>query len=156
MPLSVKVFCGVIVLMATSVGRSIAMSAPILMQRESVLNRSKCKLHHPKNRSKGKKRKRSREQKNAQGRYFGSTHIDAAEPGAVVSEKHSAQNNDNNFLHGRLADYISLDVSDEEAGETIDPTSKQTTYDSDSSDLQLDDPDELIKPFRIINNNLTT
>lgn len=117
---------------------------------------SKCKLHHPKNRSKGskgKKRKRVGQQRKAQGRYFGSTHVNVSEPRTAVNEKHSTQNNDDIFIEGKYADYISLDFSDEEVGETNDLTSQRMFYDSDSSDLQLDDLDELIKPFRIMNRN---
>ncbi|KAF3976404.1 hypothetical protein CMV_000424 [Castanea mollissima] len=117
---------------------------------------SKCKLHHPKNRSKGskgKKRKRGGQQRKAQGRYFGSTHVNVSEPRTAVNEKHSTQHNDDIFIEGKYADYISLEFSDEEVGETNDLTSERMFYDSDSSDLQLDDLDELIKPFRIMNRN---
>lgn len=49
------------------------------------------------------------------------------------------------------ADFISIDVSDEEeAGESNDPVREQASYcDSDSSELELDDHDELIKPVRL-------
>ncbi|KAF8404047.1 hypothetical protein HHK36_008924 [Tetracentron sinense] len=118
---------------------------------------SKCKLHHPKSRSKGKKRKRSKEQKNVRGRYFGSMLIDIAESRSAVFDKHTEQNNEDIFLHeGRFADYISLDDSDEELTETNDPISMHSNLcDSDPSDLQID-LDELIKPIRIMNKNLAT
>ncbi|KAG6626185.1 hypothetical protein CIPAW_15G030900 [Carya illinoinensis] len=112
---------------------------------------SKCKLHHPKNRSKGKKRKRVGAQKNARGRYFGSMHINVSEPGTTVFEKHPSHNNDDLLLEGKFADYIGLDVSDEEVGESNDPGSEQTFCDSDLSDVQFDDLDQLIKPVRIMN-----
>ncbi|XP_059630634.1 uncharacterized protein LOC132273660 isoform X2 [Cornus florida] len=117
---------------------------------------SNCKLHHPKNRTKGKKKKPPREQKNTQGRYFGSRHIDFAECRMTLSEKHSAKDDDDDifFQEGRFADYISLDVSDEEDGETGDSARERTTLsDGDFADAQVD---EIIKPIRIMNKNLTT
>uniref|UniRef100_A0A5B7B3P1 C3H1-type domain-containing protein n=2 Tax=Davidia involucrata TaxID=16924 RepID=A0A5B7B3P1_DAVIN len=118
---------------------------------------SKCKLHHPKKRTKGNKRKPSREQKNTQGRYFDSRHIDIAECRAAVYEKHSSKDDDDIFFLGRFTDYISVDVSDEEAGETKDPTRGQTTLcDGDPRDVQVEDIDELIKPIHIMNKNLMT
>ncbi|XP_057973394.1 uncharacterized protein At1g21580 [Malania oleifera] len=112
---------------------------------------SKCKLHHPKNRSRGKKRKRSIEQTNARGRYFGSINPNIAETAVAVSEKHTAHNNEIFLEDGRLADYISLDVSDDEARETEGPMSEQTAMcDDEPSDAQLDNLDQLIKPIRIM------
>ncbi|XVE60266.1 hypothetical protein DITRI_Ditri05aG0115200 [Diplodiscus trichospermus] len=98
---------------------------------------SKCKLHHPKNRSKGKKRKRSVEHKNAHGRYFG---IDISEPKSMVYERHQALFDDNIFFDGKFSDYIRLDVSVDEAGELHQVICDQTAFDDhDSLDLQLDD-----------------
>ncbi|XWS25076.1 hypothetical protein CRYUN_Cryun27aG0040000 [Craigia yunnanensis] len=109
---------------------------------------SKCKLHHPKSRRKGKKNKRSMEHKNARGRYFG---IDISEPKRIVSERHQALVDDNIFFDGKFSDYINLDISDDETGE-LQVLCDQTTFgDNDSSDLQLDDFDESIKPIRIMN-----
>ncbi|KAI5355206.1 hypothetical protein L3X38_008101 [Prunus dulcis] len=116
----------------------------------------KCKLHHPRNRTKGKKRKRTREQKNAWGRYFVSKDINFSEPRAV-SGKHCAQNGDDIFDDGRAADFISIDASDEEAGESNDPINEQAaSCDSDSSELELDDLDELIKPVRLLDRSPKT
>ncbi|OMP06750.1 Zinc finger, CCCH-type [Corchorus olitorius] len=112
---------------------------------------SKCKLHHPKKRSRTKKSKRSMEHKNAYGRYFG---IDILEPKRVVSdtERHQALDDDDKFCDVKFSDYICLDVSDDEAGEVHRVINDQMAFgDNDSSDLQLDDPDELIKPIRIMN-----
>ena len=96
------------------------------------------------------------EQRNTRGRYFGSTRANVSEPTTAVHEKHSTQNKDDIFSEGKYADFISLDVSDEEVSESNDLTSQQTFYDSDSSDVQLDDHDELIKPVRIMNRNRST
>lgn len=69
-----------------------------------------------------------------------------------MSEKHFALDNDDIIFEGSIADYISLDGSDEEAVENKNPTDEQTTFsDSDPLDLQFGDPDELIKPIRIMN-----
>lgn len=67
-----------------------------------------------------------------------------------MSGKQSAQNSDDIIVDG-VADFISIDVSDEEVGETNDPIQEQAAYcDSDSSELELDDLDELIKPIRLL------
>ncbi|KAJ9166712.1 hypothetical protein P3X46_021419 [Hevea brasiliensis] len=111
---------------------------------------SKCKLHHPKNRSKGKKSKQSREKKIDQGRYFGSTHINVSEPGTAVSETHSAQDNSKICFEGSIADYMILDVADA-VRENINLADEQTSFsEGDPLDLKLVDPDELIKPIRIM------
>ncbi|KAF2291329.1 hypothetical protein GH714_022914 [Hevea brasiliensis] len=111
---------------------------------------SKCKLHHPKNRSKGKKNKKSREKKNAQRRYFGSMHINLSEIGTAVSEKHSAQDNAKICFEGSIPDYIYLDVGDD-TGENSNLADEQTSSsDSDAMDLQLVSLDELIKPICIM------
>lgn len=75
----------------------------------------------------------------------------------MVSEKDTAKNNDDiSFQEGRFADYISLDVSDEDIGSINGPRTQQTTlFGSEPSYLHLDDLDELIKPVLIMNKNLT-
>nr|XP_034930374.1 uncharacterized protein At1g21580 isoform X2 [Populus alba] len=111
---------------------------------------SKCKLHHPKNRTKEKKSKRSREN-NAQGRYFGLMHINATKTRNAVPGKLYVQDNDTICFEG-IADYISLDVSDEEVVENNNPGDLHTAFsDSDPMNLQLGDLDKLIKPVRIMN-----
>lgn len=111
---------------------------------------SKCKLHHPKKRSKGIKRKSSRGQKNAHGRYFGSRSVDAIGSRTAVSEKLHIKNSDDIFnVEDKFTDYISLDISDEEAGETVDPTMEQITMcASDGQVADLDD--EQIKPVCVM------
>lgn len=105
----------------------------------------KCKLHHPRKRTKGKIKKRSREHKNGWGRYFVSKDVSVSEP-ISASGKHYAQNGDAIFGN----DFISIDVCDEEAGESNNPPEQTTFYDSDPSELDLDDLDELIKPVRLL------
>lgn len=119
---------------------------------------SKCKLHHPKSRSKGKKSRGSRKQKSTYGRYFGSMLLDDSEPQmTMISERHSTHDNINLFVEGKLVDYISVDFSNEEAREANDALCGQTTFpDNDASDLQFDDLDELIKPIRIMNRQVSS
>lgn len=108
---------------------------------------AKCKLHHPKKQSKGKKRKRSGDQNNDSGRYFGSIHADVSEPGLTVAPSHSQKNEEH---EDELTDYISLDVY-EEAADMVDQSSGLSTFcDNDTVDLQLDTSDELIKHISII------
>ncbi|XP_042479792.1 uncharacterized protein At1g21580 isoform X2 [Macadamia integrifolia] len=118
---------------------------------------SMCKLHHPKNQNKGKKRKRSKDRKNKRGRYFGSRFTDATKNSTVASNKPAVQNNGDIFFEeGGFANYISLDFSDEEAGETTNITDMYTTLcDSEPSELASDDLGDLIKPVRILNRKLT-
>lgn len=107
---------------------------------------TKCKLHHPKKQSKGKKRKRSGDQ-NSRGRYFGSIPADVSEPGMMMAPRQRQKKDD---LENELSDYISLDVN-EEVTDTVDQAFEQSTFcDNDSFDLQLDTSDELIKPVLII------
>ncbi|KAL6208335.1 hypothetical protein ACLB2K_019286 [Fragaria x ananassa] len=63
-----------------------------------------------------------------------------------ASAKHREQNGDDIFGN----DFISINVSDEEARESNNPPEQTTFYDSGPSDLDLDDLDELIKPIRLL------
>lgn len=118
---------------------------------------SKCKLHHPKKRNKGKKTDTSKEQKNTRGRYFGSKHINILDRGTAVSERHSAKDSDDIFYReGRFADYIDLGFFDEEAAETNDLAGKKTTTassDDGPMDMHQDD-DELIKPINLMSRSM--
>ncbi|XVF39246.1 hypothetical protein PTKIN_Ptkin01aG0020100 [Pterospermum kingtungense] len=121
---------------------------PNFEAKRSCSQGSKCKLHHPKNRSKRKKSKRM-EHNYAHGRYFG---VDIFEPKRMVSERHRAIDDDDILFDGKFSDYINLDVSDDEAGELHHAMRDQmTSSDNDSTDLQLDDLDGLIKPIRVMN-----
>ncbi|GLT55844.1 hypothetical protein SLA2020_289310 [Shorea laevis] len=123
---------------------------PIFEATGSCSQGSKCRLHHPKKWSRGKKSQRSRENKNGHGRYFGSMHVDILEPGRVLAERQPRV--DDNLSEGQFSDYISLDVSDEEARESCDAMSEQAIFGNDDPwDSQLDDLDELIKPIGIMN-----
>ncbi|XP_038696271.1 uncharacterized protein LOC119993287 isoform X2 [Tripterygium wilfordii] len=118
---------------------------------------SKCKLHHPKNRNKGKKGKRSIEQKNARGRYFGSMRIiDISDRGKAAFEMQSVQDGDDVPLEGKFADFISIDDSDEDGECNGATTERIASSGSGPSELQTDDLDELIKPIGIMKKNLTS
>lgn len=113
---------------------------------------TKCKLHHPKNRKMGLKRKRQhsleQNQKNSRGRYFGSIMGGEAMP---ISEKHYLRDDDGDMsCQGELSEYISLGLSDEEAGE-VTSDRRTTVTSSESVDLGVVDLDELTKPVRIMN-----
>ncbi|KAG6776122.1 hypothetical protein POTOM_019626 [Populus tomentosa] len=110
---------------------------------------SKCKLHHPKNRSKEKKSKRSRDN-NVQGRYFGLMHASTTELRNPVPGKLNVLDNDAISFKGSIADYISLDVIDEVVENTIPADEHTALGDSVPLELQLGDLDELIKPVRIM------
>lgn len=119
---------------------------------------SKCKLHHPKKRNKGKKKNPCGEQKNARGRYFGAMQIDTSECQTAVAGKQTGKDGENIFFEeGRFADYIHLDGSDEEeAGDIGSKASEETTtWNGGATDVQLDD-DNLIKPVYILSKHLMT
>ncbi|TKY56095.1 Zinc finger CCCH domain-containing protein 7 [Spatholobus suberectus] len=112
---------------------------------------TKCKLHHPKKQSKGKKRKRSGDQHNSRGRYFGSIPADISESGMMVAPKRHKQSE----LEEELSDYIRLDMNDE-VKEAVDQSFEPVALcDNDSLDLQLDDFDELIKPVVLMKTKFT-
>ncbi|CAI0609725.1 unnamed protein product [Linum tenue] len=121
---------------------------------------SKCKLHHPKNRVKGKKPKRRSREKNqfGHGRYFGSTTRVSAALGSGISvvRRHLRE------IRDAGPDFISLGFSDDEeaAGEEYskyrrdDDDDKKLNWSDDGEDLEDLDAsnlDELIKPARILN-----
>ncbi|XP_020228266.1 uncharacterized protein LOC109809359 isoform X2 [Cajanus cajan] len=107
---------------------------------------TKCKLHHPKNQSKGKKRKRSRDQ-NSRGRYFGSIPAADVSESGMVAPKRLKQSGE---LEEELSEYINLDVN-AEVEDTVDQSFEPAAMcDNDSLDLHLDDFDELIKPVLLM------
>ncbi|KAL3504290.1 hypothetical protein ACH5RR_034131 [Cinchona calisaya] len=116
----------------------------------------KCKLHHPKKKKKGMKRKASNVQKNARGRYFGARPVDVADCRAMVSGVTSGKGDENIFYEdGKFADFISLDVSIEEMEQAFELRSEPTCDVEGPSDMQVTELDELIKPVRLMNKNLT-
>ncbi|KAF5208151.1 Zinc finger ccch domain-containing protein [Thalictrum thalictroides] len=90
---------------------------PIFQSTGVCLQRSVCKLHHPKNRNKSKKRSKDSNKPGA--RYFGSKLNGASELGNVSSGKHIEKQSEEIYTsEEKLSDYISLDVSDEEEQDT--------------------------------------
>ncbi|WCJ43488.1 Zinc finger C-x8-C-x5-C-x3-H type family protein [Euphorbia peplus] len=112
---------------------------------------SKCKLHHPKNRTKGKKSKQSRDKKTGQGRYFGSMQKNVSEHETRASRKCPVQDDSSIYVEGGIDEYISLDFKDE-GGESSNIVDEEMYInDSDPLDLQLVvDDDDMIKPIRIM------
>ncbi|MED6123478.1 hypothetical protein PIB30_049489 [Stylosanthes scabra] len=110
---------------------------------------TKCKLHHPKKQSKGKKRKRSEDENVGRARYFGSIPTDIKEAGInriMVAERQWKQSHDK---EGDVADYISFEVE-----ESFDqPYVQETPYNNDIWDMQLENLDELITPVLILKKN---
>ncbi|XP_074280195.1 uncharacterized protein LOC141605370 [Silene latifolia] len=89
---------------------------------------SKCKLYHPKKGS-SKKGKLSEDQRNIRGRYFDpglTATVSKRETETAILEKDVTLSNNVVLEGGDLGDFISLDVSDDEAGETIYPSSEAT------------------------------
>lgn len=79
------------------------------------------------------------------------------EPIKAVCEKLNAQARYQNGIvsEGKFGDFVAIDVSDDEAGESNGVRGEQATFsDSDLSQFELDDLDELIKPVRIMDRNL--
>ena len=94
--------------------------------------------------------------RNARRRYFGSPDLRVSESRKAVSEKNFAQDYNDILTDGNLTDFIAIDVSDDDFGESNEPTTEQTTFcDSDTSDLQSEDLDGLIKPVRLMDASLT-
>ncbi|KAM7514771.1 hypothetical protein LguiA_004354 [Lonicera macranthoides] len=116
---------------------------------------SKCKLHHPKTRTKSTKKKLSMDHNNTRGRYFGLTNIDVAEHRRIAGPKNHhpqySKEDDIFFQEGKFADYVTLDVSDDEkaVGTRIE---ERTECNTTSSDCQGEGGciDELIKPIGIM------
>ncbi|KAK7320962.1 hypothetical protein VNO77_30965 [Canavalia gladiata] len=125
---------------------------PVFEATGTCTQGTRCKLHHPKKQSKGKKRKRSVDQ-NSQGRYFCSILIDVSEPGMTMAPKQPRQNDD---LEEELSDYISLD-GNEDVADTVDQSFEPATLCNDHPlDLQLDDFDEFIKPVLIMKTKISS
>ncbi|GJT30943.1 zinc finger, CCCH-type containing protein [Tanacetum coccineum] len=130
-------------------------ACPVFEATDACPQGSKCKLHHPKSRKIGLKRKQQhsleQNQKNSRGCYFCSVRGGEAMP---ISEKHNLRDDDGDMLcQGELTEYISLGFSDEEFGE-VTSGQRITLISSESVDLGVVDLDELIKPLSGVGINL--
>ncbi|KAJ0257547.1 Uncharacterized protein HA466_0083960 [Hirschfeldia incana] len=108
---------------------------------------SKCKLHHPKNQGKGRKRKRPSEpsEKNARGRYFGSLQKLFSESEPMVVDRLAAESED--FGTGGL-EFISLGTTEDEAGDNNDHQATEQSISSKSEEpASIDD---LIRPVALM------
>ena len=72
-------------------------------------------------------------------------------------EKHFAQDGNNVFLEGNSADFIAIDAGDDDlASECNDSRNEQPAFcESDTSERQIEDLDESIKPLRLMDTSLT-
>lgn len=114
----------------------------------------RCKLHHPKKKRKGLKRKALNVQKNARGRYFGARPVNVADCRAMVSGVISGKSDNKIFDEdGKFVDFISLDISDEDLGHAFELRSGPTCDSEGHSDMQVAELDELTKPIRLMNKN---
>ncbi|XP_072963552.1 uncharacterized protein [Typha angustifolia] len=120
---------------------------------------SKCKLHHPKSKTKPKKRKAAASQSSSSGRYFGFSINYVAEPIKIPSDKLETEKDEDLFCSGGwFADYISLSDGINEDGEDYNHPKDflPVQSESDQLDLNTEDLDALIKPIRIMRKaNLT-
>ncbi|KAL2894016.1 Zinc finger CCCH domain-containing protein 7 [Bienertia sinuspersici] len=113
---------------------------------------SKCKLYHPR-KVKAKKRKISRDQNNAKGRYFGSdlsVFVDSESRPILEKTVELEPSKGNYAVQGDLGDFISLDVGDNEVLENELTSDQAFLCEDDPLNCQLDDLDDLIKPLSIL------
>ncbi|CAF2109866.1 unnamed protein product [Brassica napus] len=95
-------------------------TCPVFEATGSCSQGSKCKLHHPKNQSKGRKRKRPAEpsERNSRGRYFGSRHKVFSESEPMVVDRRPTNSADFGIEEG--LDFIFLGATEYEAGDNSD------------------------------------
>ncbi|KAI7740713.1 hypothetical protein M8C21_023524, partial [Ambrosia artemisiifolia] len=131
-------------------------ACPVFEATGACSQGTKCKLHHPKNQLKRKHQSSmDQQQKNSRGRYFGSFR---AEEAMRVSDNQYLKNDDMDedvdgdmfCQEGKFAEFISLDVGNEEAGE-VTGDSRTSLMISEPLDLDAGEFDELTKPVRIMN-----
>ncbi|KAG2268988.1 hypothetical protein Bca52824_063543 [Brassica carinata] len=107
---------------------------------------SKCKLHHPKNQGKGRKRKRPSEpsEKNARGRYFGSLQKLFSESEPMVVDRHPTESED---FGTEGIEFISLGATEEEAGDNNDQATEQSISSESEEPASIY---ELIRPVALM------
>ncbi|KAL8251394.1 hypothetical protein R6Q59_035087 [Mikania micrantha] len=116
---------------------------------------TKCKLHHPKNQLKRKQQNSTEQhQKNSRGRYFGPVSGEEATPifeNQYLKYDDMDDDVDGDILcqDGKFAEYISLDFSNEEAGEVISDQSTRLISEPLGL-LGADESDEQTKPVGIM------
>ncbi|CAH8354556.1 unnamed protein product [Eruca vesicaria subsp. sativa] len=107
---------------------------------------SKCKLHHPKNQGKGRKRKRPSEpsEKNARGRYFGSLQKLFSESEPMVVNRRPVDNED---FGTQGLEFISLGATEYEAGDNNHPGTEQSMSSESEEPASVYD---LIRPVALM------
>lgn len=81
-------------------------------------------------------------------------HVSSTEHLTAVPEKLNVRYQNCIVSGGKLGDFVAIDVSDD-MGETNDMRGEEAIFsDSDLSQCEWDDLDELIKPVRIMDRNL--
>ncbi|KAF2591635.1 hypothetical protein F2Q70_00040314 [Brassica cretica] len=100
-------------------------TCPVFEATGSCSQGSKCKLHHPKNQSKGRKRKRPAEpsERNSRGRYFGSRHKVFSESEPMVVDRRPTNSADFG-IEG--LDFIFLGATEYEAGDNSDLAAEES------------------------------
>lgn len=120
-------------------------ACPVFEATGACSHGTKCKLHHPRNRNMGLKRKQhsvEQNQKNGRGRYFGTI------IGAEAMQISDVKDDDEVFQEGQFADFIGLGFSNEEAGVTT--SDQRTMLVNEPSDLGAAEFDDLTKPIGIM------
>ncbi|CAN6476160.1 unnamed protein product [Victoria cruziana] len=130
--------------------------------------RSTCRLHHPKKKAKPGKKSRRKRQKTTEGRYFVSSLLDVGKSGtAISSNKQSVEmTSEDAFISlGKFADYISLDINDDDDNDGDEAlllgelSNSFLELEAPIHDLALDSPkpdlDMVIKPIRLMQKSAT-
>ncbi|XP_024007844.1 uncharacterized protein At1g21580 isoform X2 [Eutrema salsugineum] len=119
---------------------------PVFEATGSCSQGSKCKLHHPKNQSKGRKRKRPSEpsEKNSRGRYFGSLRNVFSESEPMIVDRRSTDSED--FGMEGL-DFIFLGASEFEASDNNDPATEQSISSDNEAAVSIHN---LIRPVALM------
>jgi hypothetical protein len=135
---------------------------PIFEETGKCLEGSKCKLHHPKIRTKSKKNKQLMYENYSKGRYFAEQRITQGfENHHHYNNRYSNKNAEDIFFQeGKFVDYVTLDVSDDDKNEDIglrieerNPSSNNITGITDIGDVYIN---KLIKPVKLLLKDLPT
>lgn len=119
---------------------------PIFEATEERPQGSKCKLHHPRKRHQTKKP--LSKQKKSRGRYFVSSHAETLD--CTITKTISERcNTDILCEDGRMADYMSLDVSCGEVDCTAGFLNEQAS-DPGLAEALVSTLEEFIKPIRLM------
>ncbi|KAF3495029.1 hypothetical protein DY000_02055280 [Brassica cretica] len=112
-------------------------TCPVFEATGSCSQGWKCKLHHPKNQSKGRKRKRPAEpsERNSRGRYFGSRHKVFSESEPMVVDRRPTNSADFGIEEG--LDFIFLGATEYEAGDNSDLAGEESVSSASEERFQF-------------------